>query len=262
MTGTRETTESPDGRAIVLGCAIDRLDMESTLARCERFIQTGEFAQHIAINAAKLVAMRTDPELREVARRCELVSADGQAIVWASRLLGDALPCRVAGIDLMHRLLERSAAKGYRVYILGARPEVLARAVERLHERYPSLVLAGCRDGYFAPSEDEQVAAEIRAARPDILLVAMSSPRKEYFLGTRGRELGIPFVMGVGGAIDIAAGVTRRAPVPMQRLGLEWLFRLLQEPRRMLRRYAVSNYRFVVLLARELTAARLARSRG
>jgi N-acetylglucosaminyldiphosphoundecaprenol N-acetyl-beta-D-mannosaminyltransferase len=121
-----------------------------------------------------------------------------------------------------------------------------------LRERHPRLEIAGARDGYFGEDEEGAVCAEIQASRPDILFVAMSSPRKEYFLGAHGKSLGAPFVMGVGGSIDVVAGVTRRAPLTWQRLGLEWLFRLLQEPRRMFRRYAVTNARFAFLVGRAL----------
>jgi N-acetylglucosaminyldiphosphoundecaprenol N-acetyl-beta-D-mannosaminyltransferase len=239
-------------RADVLGCAIDRLDMRGTLSEVERVIAARLFTQHMAINAAKLVTMADDRMLREIVAECGLVNADGQAVVWASRLLGDPLPERVAGIDLMEELLTLAELRGYRVYFLGARPEVLERALERLRERHPALTVAGARDGYFSDDEETAVCDAIRASRADIVFVAMSSPRKEYFLGRHGARLGAPFVMGVGGSIDVVAGVTRRAPVVWQRLGLEWLFRLLQEPRRMFRRYAVTNTRFALLIVRAL----------
>ena len=239
-------------RADILGCAIDRLDMHDTLAAVEGAIAERRYTQHMAINAAKLVTMADDERLRRIVAGCELVNADGQSVVWASRLLRDPLPERVAGIDLMHALVELADRRGYRVYFLGAKADVLERALERLREQHPRLVVAGARDGYFAKEEEAGVAAAIRASRPDIVFVAMSSPRKEYFLGAYGASLGAPFVMGVGGSIDVVAGVTRRAPVAWQRLGLEWLFRLLQEPRRMFRRYAVTNARFAFLLGRAL----------
>lgn len=241
----------PASRVDVLSCAIDRVDLAGALARCEEAIATRSYVQHMAINAAKLVAMRDDPELARVIRGCELVTADGQAVVWASRVLRDPLPERVAGIDLMEALLARAADRGYRVYILGARQEVLDEAVRRLRARHPDLQLAGCRDGYFAAEEEDEVAAGIAAARADVLFVAMSSPHKELFLGRHGPQMGVPFVMGVGGAIDVVSGITKRAPHLMQRLGLEWLYRLLQEPRRLFRRYAVTNARFVQLVLRE-----------
>ncbi|HYI38576.1 MAG TPA: WecB/TagA/CpsF family glycosyltransferase [Thermoleophilaceae bacterium] len=224
--------------------------MAQTVDRCEQLIRAGGVAQHVAINAAKVVAMQDDPELRDIVGACELVSADGQSIVWASRLLGDPLPTRVAGIDLMDELLALAAARGYGVYVLGARDDVLQTALARIRERHPGLRIAGARDGYFSDEEGEAVADAIRAAAPDILFVAMSSPRKEYWLSRYGRRIDVPFVMGVGGSVDVIAGVTRRAPVVLQRLGLEWAYRLAQEPRRLFRRYLVTNARFAVLVVR------------
>lgn len=241
-------------RAMVLDCAIDRLDMAQTVERCKSIIERGSFTQQVSINSAKLVAMRNDPDLRDVVDRCGLVNADGQSIVWASHLLGDPLPERVAGIDLMYALIAMAEREGYSIYILGARTEVLQTAVRRLKGTYPNLRICGYRDGYFSEEASPRVAAAICASGPEILFVAMSSPRKEHWLGEYGPSLNVPFVMGVGGSIDIVAGVTRRAPLSWQRLGLEWLFRLLQEPRRMFRRYMVSNLRFSVLIARGMGA--------
>lgn len=246
-------------RIEVLGCPIDVVDMDGAVTLCERFIAERGFAQHMAINVAKIVSMRDDPQLRDAVGRCHLVTADGQAIVWAARLLGRPLPERVAGIDLMEALFARAEEHGHRVYVLGARQDVLETAMKRIRERHPRLEVAGYRNGYFAREEEAEVAAAIRAARPDILFVAMSSPRKEYFLGDHGPALGVPFVMGVGGAIDVTAGKTRRAPLWMQRTGLEWLYRLLQEPRRMFRRYATTNLRFIGLVAAALARRRRAR---
>ena len=240
----------------VLGCAIDRVDMDTALERCAELTRSGRFAQHMAVNAAKLVTMQDDAAMRDITARCDIVTADGQGVVWASRVLGDPLPERVAGIDLMEALFARAETTGESVYILGAREEVLERAVGELRRRHPRLRIAGYRHGYFEPEEEASVAAGIRAANPDLLFVAMSSPRKEYFLGTHGPALGGMFAMGVGGAIDVMAGETRRAPVWMQRVGLEWLYRLLQEPGRLLRRYASTNGRFVLLVAREWLSRR------
>lgn len=245
-------------RVSILGCEIDRLDMAATLDRCRTVISDRRYTQHVAINAAKLVTLRHQPELRAVIEGCHLVSADGQSIVWASRLLGDPLPERVAGVDLMQELFALAEADGYRVFILGAREEVLQTATHRLHQRHPRLTIAGCHHGYFAEEESPEIAAEIRAAQPDILFVAMSSPRKEQWLGRFGESLGVPLVMGVGGSIDIIAGITRRAPALWQRLGIEWLYRLLQEPRRMFRRYLVTNLQFSTLVAREMAARAIA----
>jgi N-acetylglucosaminyldiphosphoundecaprenol N-acetyl-beta-D-mannosaminyltransferase len=234
------------------------MDMSQTVARCEELIARREFAQHVAINASKLVAMQRDPELRQIVERCELVSADGQSVVWASRLLGDPLPERVAGIDLMQELFALAERRGFRVFILGAEATVLEQARANIVARHPRLQLVGTRNGYFTEEEGQAVAEEVRNACPDILFVAISSPRKEYWLGRHGRTIDVPFVMGVGGAIDVVAGITRRAPGPLQHLGPEWAYRLAQEPRRLWRRYAVTNLRFGLLLAGAL-ARRLRR---
>lgn len=250
----------PSARRTILGLGVDALDMEQTVATCERVIAEGGPAQHVCINVAKLMAARRDPALREIIENCAIISADGQPIVWASRLLGQPLPARVAGIDLMHELVAMAARRGLRPFILGARPEILDDAVGRLREEHPDLEMAGWHHGYFTDDEAEDVCREIRESKADMLFVAMGSPRKEFFLGRYGRELGVPLVMGVGGAIDVAAGHTRRAPAVMQRLGLEWLYRMLQEPKRLGRRYLTTNAAFLWLLGREMIRRRLPRS--
>jgi N-acetylglucosaminyldiphosphoundecaprenol N-acetyl-beta-D-mannosaminyltransferase len=239
-----------NGRAHVLGCEIDRVDMDQTIERCERFIRMRTRGQHMAVNAAKIVSSHNDEELHGLINACEIVTADGQAVVWASRLLGDPLPSRVAGIDLMNELLALAERKGYRVFILGAKHEVLECALANLRERHPRLVVAGHRDGYYTADEERAVVAQIRASQADLLFVAMPSPRKEYFLARWGEALDVPFSMGVGGAIDVLAGVTRRAPRLLQVIGLEWAFRLAQEPRRLFRRYLVTNSLFVAMTLR------------
>jgi N-acetylglucosaminyldiphosphoundecaprenol N-acetyl-beta-D-mannosaminyltransferase len=245
----------PD-RASILGVEIDRLTMEETVRRCAELIESGRPSQHVVVNVAKIVSLRDDPRLRAIVEQCEVVSVDGQPVVWASRLLGDPLPERVAGIDLMFKLLGLAERRGYRVYVLGAKQEVLETAVERLAERYPQLEVAGFHHGYFADEESEGVCALVREAKPHILLVAMSSPRKEYWLAEHAADLGVPFSMGVGGSIDVVAGLTKRAPDLMQRLGLEWFYRFMQEPLRLGPRYLRTNARFAALLSRELFSRR------
>jgi N-acetylglucosaminyldiphosphoundecaprenol N-acetyl-beta-D-mannosaminyltransferase len=237
---------------VVLGCEVDRLDMAGTLERCRTAIDERSFTQHVSINAAKLVALKQQPELREVIERCQLINADGQSVVWASRLLGDPLPERVAGIDLMSRLLAMAEEHGYRVFILGARAEVLQTAVEKLRAQHPKLVIPGFHHGYFADDESLDIAAKIRSTRSDILFVAMTSPRKEQWLGEYGLTLDVPLVMGVGGSIDVVAGMTKRAPRIWQRTGMEWLYRLLQEPKRLARRYILTNTQFVLLVIQDM----------
>jgi N-acetylglucosaminyldiphosphoundecaprenol N-acetyl-beta-D-mannosaminyltransferase len=250
-------------RAAVLGCELDRVEIDEAVLRCERYIEAREPAQYMAVNAAKVVAVQRDQALGRMINRCEIVTADGQSVVWASRLLGDPVPSRVTGIDLMYRLLTLAELRGYGVYVLGARPDVLERALAVLRRRLPGLRIAGYRDGYFSTAEEPAIVSAIRAARPEILFVGLPSPRKEYFLARWRPELDVPLCLGVGGAIDILAGVRRRAPGPVQQLGLEWAFRLVQEPRRLLRRYAVTNSRFLALTVRQvLHGARQMRGRA
>ncbi len=243
-------------RLEVLGCPLDVVNMDEAVARCEQAIASRRYLQHMSVNAAKLVALRDDPEMRTMIARCGLITADGQSVVWAARLLGAKLPERVAGIDLMTRLLAAADANGHSVYVLGAHRDVLDTALERLRERYPHLKVAGSRDGYYADDKADDVCEEIRASGADILFVAMSSPRKEYFLGERGSSLGVPFTMGVGGSIDVIAGLTRRAPRALQRAGLEWAYRLAQEPRRLARRYFTTNARFAWMVLRAFVTRR------
>jgi N-acetylglucosaminyldiphosphoundecaprenol N-acetyl-beta-D-mannosaminyltransferase len=245
------TRENRD-RAQVLGCEIDRVRMNEAVALCRAAVQQRGFLQHMALNAAKIVSLRSDSHLQEAVAQSELVTADGQSVVWASRLLRDPLPERVAGIDLMEELFALAEREEYRVYLLGATQDTLGRAVERLLTRYPKLSIVGSHHGYFADAESATLCEQIRAAGPDVLFVAMSSPRKEYWLAEYGRALGVPVIMGVGGALDVTAGDVRRAPPRLQALGLEWAYRLLQEPRRLSRRYLLTNTCFILLVAGEL----------
>jgi len=238
------------GSVNLLGTRIDRLTMDETVARCAEVIRQDGHVQHVVVNAAKMVSLRDDPQLRRIVADCEIVNADGQSIVWASRLLGEPLPERVAGIDLMDRLLALAAAEGFPVYFLGARQEVLEEAVRRLCETYPGLPIAGYRNGYFGPEEDAEVCEAINRSGAKLLFVAMSSPKKELWLAEHRSTLRVPFMMGVGGALDVAAGLTRRAPKSMQKLGLEWAYRLMQEPRRLFSRYVRTNARFTWLVVR------------
>jgi N-acetylglucosaminyldiphosphoundecaprenol N-acetyl-beta-D-mannosaminyltransferase len=243
----------------LLGSPLDVVDMDQAVARCREAIDNRGYLQHMSVNASKLVAMREDDLLRDSVLACDLITADGQSVVWAARALGARLPERVAGIDLMERMLAAANEHGYGIYLLGARREVLDTAIERLSERYPNLVVAGSQDGYFDDAEADAVAAAISDSKADILFVAMSSPLKELFLGRYGRDLGTPFTMGVGGSVDVIAGLTKRAPVFMQRSGLEWLFRLAQEPRRLGRRYLTTNVRFAWLVVKAVWVRRSSR---
>jgi N-acetylglucosaminyldiphosphoundecaprenol N-acetyl-beta-D-mannosaminyltransferase len=228
--------------------------MAAALCAVDRFVASGKPHYYVAINAAKVVEYHYDPEMRAAVDGAHLRTADGQAVVWAAKLLGTQLPERVAGADLMLELLRHSALRGYRVYFLGATQAVVERCVERANELFPSLTIAGFRNGHFRAADEQDVVAAIRDAKPDIVFLGFGTPAKEYFMHRWHGELGVPFVMGVGGTFDVFAGLVKRAPRWMQEAGLEWSYRLAQEPRRMWKRYLVGNTRFMALVTRELIA--------
>jgi N-acetylglucosaminyldiphosphoundecaprenol N-acetyl-beta-D-mannosaminyltransferase len=239
-------------RITLMGCQIDNLSMEDTLGRIEGFIRTGKPHQHVVVNVDKLVKASRDPELRQIINDCALINVDGMPVVWASRLLGKPLKERVAGVDLFEALMRRAGEKGWRVFLLGAREEVVSKVAETYQRKYPRLVLAGYRNGYWKGEQEERkVVEQIRASQADLLFVAISSPMKEQFLGRYQAEMKIPFAMGVGGTFDVAIGRVKRAPRWMQKSGLEWFYRFLQEPRRMFRRYFIEDIAFIWLLIKE-----------
>jgi N-acetylglucosaminyldiphosphoundecaprenol N-acetyl-beta-D-mannosaminyltransferase len=246
-------------RRRLLGLEFDPLTMTEAVARCGEAATSGQRVTIGVVNAAKAVAMHRDPGLRDAVADCDLVLADGQAVVWASRALRQPLPERVAGIDLFLGLLATAAERRLGVYFLGARPEVLADAVAEARRRFPGLVVAGHRDGYFTEEEAETVATAIRDTGADLLFLGITSPKKELFLDRWGEHTGAKVLHGVGGSFDILAGLTRRAPASWQRTGFEWLYRMLQEPRRLGPRYVTTNARFVALVLRERTRARRSR---
>jgi N-acetylglucosaminyldiphosphoundecaprenol N-acetyl-beta-D-mannosaminyltransferase len=176
------------------------------------------FTQHVVINVAKLVALQHDTRLREAVLRCDIVNVDGMGVVWGGRLLGLPIPERVAGIDLFYELLGLAERRGEPVYFLGAKTDVITKAVENLRSQYPSLNVVGWHHGYFW-DDAKTVVNDIRRSGATMLFVAITSPKKEQFIHHWRDELGVKFAMGVGGTFDIVAGKTRRAPVWMQQAG-------------------------------------------
>ena len=239
-------------RIEMMGCQIDNLSMEETLQTIETFIKTGLPHQHVVVNVDKMVKASRDEKLRRIINQCALINVDGMPIVWASRLLGKPLKARVAGVDLFESLMRRSTEKGWRVYLLGAREEVVSGVKQGYEKKYPSLTIAGYRNGYWQPEEEAAVVEGIKAAQADLLFVAISSPKKERFLARYQAEMKVPFAMGVGGTFDVAVGKIKRAPVWMQNAGLEWFYRFLQEPRRMFKRYFIDDMAFFWLLLKEV----------
>jgi N-acetylglucosaminyldiphosphoundecaprenol N-acetyl-beta-D-mannosaminyltransferase len=245
-------------RVEVMGAYVDALSMSETVDRIVESIDQGQPIQHVVVNVAKLVAMRHDKKLRKVVNGCELINADGAGVVLGARLLGINIPERVTGIDLMGKLIEVASQKKYRVYFLGATQSVVQDLVAHYQQKYPNLRICGYRNGYFSKEEEAQVAHKIRQAKPDMLLVAMSTPKKEAFITEYKKDMNVPFIMGVGGSFDVVAGKVKRAPEWMQRYGLEWFYRLIQEPRRMWKRYLLTNAEFGFMLAGKAVSRQLA----
>lgn len=245
-------------RPELLGCRFDRVTMREAVARCVAWC-TGPRRPHTVVtaNASTLCLMRRDAALREACRRADLVVPDGMSVVWTSRLAGTPLPERVTGVDLMGNLLAAASARSLRVYFLGARREVVTELARRCARDYPGLVVAGARDGYFAPSEHARVVEHIREAAPHMLFVGMPSPFKETWCERHRAALDVPVILGVGGAFDVLAGHVRRAPRRLQSLGLEWSWRLAMEPRRMWKRYLVTNSEYLCLAAGEILKRRI-----
>jgi len=238
--------------ATVLGCPISKLNLDQVIDEAEGFIKSKKPHYIAVVNVAKIVKMRSDRRLTASVKSAHLIGADGVPLVWASRLLGNPLPGRVNGTDLMYRLLEKADEKGYRVFFFGAKEKILQAVLTRVRAEYPGVRVAGWQNGYFKPEDEWNIARKIRASRADVLFIAFGTPKKEIWVGRYLQAMGVPVVHGVGGSFDVFAGLIPRAPVWMQKAGLEWLFRLLQEPRRMWKRYLVTNSLFLGLLVKEV----------
>jgi N-acetylglucosaminyldiphosphoundecaprenol N-acetyl-beta-D-mannosaminyltransferase len=239
-------------RIELLYAKIDNLSMQETLFLVDAKIKAKESLHHSVVNAGKIVAMHSDVQLRESVNSADLINADGQAVIWASKLLGKPLKERVAGIDLMENLVELAHQKNYKIYCLGAKEEVVSKVVSHYKEKYSPKIIAGYRNGYFTKEEEPKIAKEIAESGANILFVAITSPKKENFLYENRETLKVVnFIMGVGGSFDVVSGLVKRAPPWMQRSGLEWFYRLIQEPKRMRKRYLIGNSKFIFLILKE-----------
>lgn len=247
-------------RPELLGLSFDAVTMEAAVARCLELCR-GPRITHTVVtaNASHLCMMRHDPELARSCRASDLTVADGMSVVWALRASGQPAPERVAGVDLMTRLLEAAGKYRLRVYFLGARREVVTALVEKSRVQYPGIAIAGFHDGYFGANDHTAIIEEIRASQADMLFVGMPSPFKEVWCDRHRARLDVPLIIGVGGSFDVLAGFIRRAPHWLQATGLEWLWRLLMEPGKLWKRYLTTNTEFMWLAGREIVARRFGR---
>lgn len=235
----------------IMNCPIHSLTMGQTIKEIENNINLKKQTHHVVVNAAKLVNMQTDKTLYDSVVNCDIINADGQSVVWASRILKQPLPERVAGADLMINLMDLAGEKGYKVFLFGAKEEIVSKVAQMYRDKFGNQVIAGYRNGYYVEGEEEAIAKMIAESAAQMLFVAISSPKKEIFLNKYKDIINTPFIMGVGGTFDVISGHIKRAPIWMQKAGLEWLYRTYQEPKRMWKRYLITNTKFIELLFRE-----------
>jgi len=259
MTAQAPDVESAASRRVdFLGCPLDLYTSAEVLELVRDAIdhRNRKCVIHF-LNGNKVAQAHDDPEMREILWRGDFVLADGQPLLPMARLLHMRVPERIDGIGLMGQLLQLANERRYRVFLLGAKEDVLARCVETIRARHPDLVVAGARNGYFQEAELPEIVAQINAAKPDILLIGIGSPMKERLADRWGSRIEAPVIQGVGGSFDVMAGLVKRAPVWVQRAGLEWFYRVLQEPRRMFWRYVRTNVQCLSLFAKALLARSL-----
>jgi len=235
---------------VLLGVRVDDVTFEEALSVIEGFIREGTPHQVVTVNPEFVMAARRDEEFRRILNAAHLALPDGIGLIWASRLLGRPLRERVAGSDLVPMIAALAAKRGYRLFLLGAAPGVAEEAAQRLRQENPGLTIAGTHAGSPAVEEEEEIVALVQAARPHVLLVAYGAPAQDKWIARNLERLGVPVCMGVGGALDFIAGVAKRAPRWVQRLGLEWLHRLIHQPWRWRRQLALVRFAGLVLRER------------
>ena len=242
MNPPHSTLHTPRSTLHILNVRVDDVTYDETLALVERFVAERAPHQICTVNAEFIMTAQRDDAFRRVINSAALCIPDSAGVLWAARRLGHPLRERVAGSDMVGTIAARAAERGWRVYFLGAAPGVADKAAAILQTRNPGLVVAGVFAGSPAPAEYDAIVARIRAAQPDVLFVAFGAPAQDMWIARNQPVLQVPVAMGIGGSLDFIARVARRAPVWMQRLGLEWLYRLVREPWRWRRQLALPRF--------------------
>ncbi|AQY50380.1 WecB/TagA/CpsF family glycosyltransferase [Listeria weihenstephanensis] len=230
---------------------LDTLNFNETIDQIEVYIKNRTPVHHTGVNADKINLMKKNPRFKRIINEAALINPDGMSVVLAAKLLRKPALERVAGIDVMLHLLEQAAIKGYRVYFLGTSEAILDKLIAKVKRDYPTLPIAGYHHGFFNEAQEEDVVAQVKASDADLLFVALPSPQKEFFVDQYMDEMGVPVSIGVGGSFDVIAGELKRAPKWMQRCSLEWVYRMMQEPKRLAKRYVVGNLVFLDHVLRE-----------
>ncbi|MFY9173732.1 MAG: WecB/TagA/CpsF family glycosyltransferase [Peptococcia bacterium] len=231
----------------ILGIPVAKMTMAEVLDWIRIMVEQGKSRHVVTANAEIIHKANREPEFFRMINKADLITADGSGVIWAAKLLGNPLPERVTGIDLVQQLFNLAEAKGWKLYFLGAAPEVVEKAVLATLSKHPLLQIAGYRDGYYSQEEIQDVVENIAQSKPDILLVGMGAPRQEIFIQEHLSQLNATIAIGVGGSFDVLAGKVNRAPKWMQKAGLEWLYRLSKEPKRFWRMTALPRFVIKIL---------------
>ena len=233
-------------RLEILGVGIDKVNSQQALEKIGEFIASGQPHQIVTANAEIIYQASKNEKMCNVINNAQMVTADGSGVVWASRQLGQPLEQRVTGIDLVNSICEQSAKDKWKIYILGSAPGVAATAAVNIRDKFPGCNIVGTHHGYFNAKEEKQILAELEQLKPDVLFVALGAPKQEYWIADHLAELGIPVGMGIGGSMDVLSGNVKRAPKWMQKMSLEWLYRLLIQPTRFKRVLALPKFMLAV----------------
>ncbi|MCF6093285.1 WecB/TagA/CpsF family glycosyltransferase [Microaerobacter geothermalis] len=240
----------PKNKFLLFNIPFSTLDMAQTLSEIERAVSRGDSYFVITANPEYVMNARTQPELIRIAQEADLVTADGTGIVWAGKQMGVHIPGRVTGYDLLIQLLKKCQQNHWKIYILGSSQDTLNIAAEKLAAAYPDLQIAGSHHGYFAPEEEAKIISDIQQKHPHFLFVAMGSPKQELWIDRNRHRLPNCIMMGVGGCFDVIAGRVKRAPLIWQKLNIEWLYRLIQQPSRWRRMLALPKFMGLVLFCK------------
>jgi N-acetylglucosaminyldiphosphoundecaprenol N-acetyl-beta-D-mannosaminyltransferase len=225
-------TAVPRKKVDILGIGVDNVSMQETIDMIELFIEERKPRIVVTADASGIVAAQTDKAWREIIENADLITPDSVGVLWASRRAGHPIAHRVSGVDIVEALAHKSMENGYRLYFLGAAPGVAQKAADELAKRYPGAIFAGVQDGFFSPEEEPEIAAAVARAGPDVLFVAMGIPKQEQFICRNMQAMNVPVSIGVGGSFDVFSGNVKRAPRLVQKMNLEWLWRLIQNPKK------------------------------
>lgn len=247
----QEVVLGTNPRIEILNTTIDVLNVQQTIDLVEKYINTKTPLHLMGVNADKINEVNQNEKMREIVNSCGVINADGASVIMASKYLNRPLPERVAGVDLMQSLVAVSEKKGYSIYLLGAKQKVVEETSVVLQKRHPDLKIAGIHNGYFKENEWSVISDELKVRKPDIVFVGITSPTKEYLIEYLQNNGNNAVFMGVGGSFDVISGNIPRAPLWMQQANLEWLFRVMQEPKRLFKRYFVGNWKFIIAIIKE-----------